>query len=172
MPSLLILVGLVLAGQAQEEAKKVHPPIPKNPGLERFKQLTGEWAGPKLEGGKEAGEVRAVYKVTSNGSAVMETLFPGTPHEMVTLITPDGKDLALTHYCALGNQPHMKADGSGKDRVDFQFAGVSNANPDKGMHMHNVSYTFTDNNTLHTEWTLYQDGKKAMVVTFNLKRKS
>jgi hypothetical protein len=173
IPSLFVVAALVLAGRAGEEPKKVHPPLPKHAGLERFKQLAGEWAGPKLEDGKEAGEVRAVYKVTSNGSAVMETLFPGTPHEMVTLITPDGKSLALTHYCALGNQPHMKADVSRNDtKVDFQFTGVSNAKSEMDMHMHNVSYTFTDKNTLRADWTLYRDGKQATVVSFALKRKS
>ena len=37
----------------------------------------------------------------------LETEFPGTEHEMVTVITQDGADLALTHYCMLGNQPQQ-----------------------------------------------------------------
>ena len=56
--------------------------------------------GPaKLGEGKDAHEATVTYKVTSGGSAVVETIGPGTEHEMVTVIHPDGDDLMLTHYC-------------------------------------------------------------------------
>jgi hypothetical protein len=44
--------------------------------------------------------VRVEYRVTGAGSAVVETLFPGTPHEMVTVYHARKGVLCMTHYCA------------------------------------------------------------------------
>ena len=55
-------------------------------------------------------KIVSVIKVTAGGSAVHETLFPGSAHEMVSVYHLDGADLVMTHFCALGNQPRMKAD--------------------------------------------------------------
>ena len=73
--------------------------------FDQFKQLAGEWVRAAGEPGKTGDEVHVKYKVTSAGSAVVETVFPDTDHEMVTIITRDGDDIELTHYCAMGNQP-------------------------------------------------------------------
>ena len=143
-----------------------------NARFEQFKQLAGDWVGTASGHGPEEKEVHVQYKVTAGGSAVVETEFPGTEHEMVTVITQDGPDLVLTHYCMLGNQPHMKADGKGAtDKVPFQFVSVSNANSDKDMFMHDVTYTFVDKDTLKAEWTHCRDGKVGGAVTIELKRK-
>ena len=48
-----------------------------------------------------------VYSVIAAGSAVHEHMFPGGPHEMVTVYHLDGPDLLLTHYCAAGNKKLM-----------------------------------------------------------------
>jgi hypothetical protein len=42
---------------------------------------------------------------------------------------------------------------------------------DKDMHMHSVTFTFTDKDTLKTEWTLYKDGKESERAVFEMKRK-
>jgi len=168
---LVVVAASALAGPAVGQPKEAPQAAAKDAALERFKQLAGEWSGKKLDEGKEAGEVRVKYQVTSGGSAVMETLFPGTEHEMVTLIHRDGKDLILTHYCMLGNQPHMKAaDNGASKQVAFQFTGASNMKSEKEMHMHGVTYTFVDRDTLRADWTLYRDGKKAGTVVFEVKR--
>jgi hypothetical protein len=171
LASLVLLFGCALTSAADDK-KAEGRSAQKSPGLEKFKQLAGEWVG-KETSGKEAGqEVRVIYKVTSAGSAVVETLLPGGEHEMVTVIHADGDDLALTHYCALGNQPHMKTKGkTDSDKIAFQFASASNLKSDKDMHMHDVTYTFVDADTLKTEWTHYNEGKPAGTVTFDFKRK-
>ena len=78
----------------------------KQAGLELFKQLAGEWEGKEISGHEPMADVHVKYAVTSAGSTVVETLFPGTAHEMVTVIHPDGDDLALTHYCAGQSAAH------------------------------------------------------------------
>jgi len=163
----LVLVLCAIGAQAQEGKKGG-----ANPALERFKELAGEWIGMGKHRDMEH-EVRVVYKVTAGGSAVVETIDPGSDHEMITVIHPDGNALLLTHYCMLGNQPHMKAmPKAGDNKVAFEFVKATNLKSDKDMHMHSATFTFVDNNTLRTEWSHYQNGKEEGKAVFVLKRKS
>jgi hypothetical protein len=164
--------AIVLTAPTYGDGAAKHDKTAKNPTFDRFKLLAGNWEGKMTEDGKQWLPATAKYTVTSAGSAVVETLGPGSEHEMVTIIHPDGKFLGLTHYCAVGNQPHMKAAVNGdSNKVAFEFTGASNMESDKDMHMHSVTFTFVDPDTLHTEWTSYVDGKKAGTATFELKRK-
>jgi hypothetical protein len=164
----IAVTGIATAGEDHHKSSKTD-----SPGFERFKQLEGEWVGAadnKTEHG--SGESRVIFKVTSAGSAVEETMLPGTAHEMVNMIHPDGDDIVLTHYCAIGNQPEMKAPDKieGKD-VAFKFVRAGNMKSTNEMHMHNVTYTFVDKDTLRTKWTNYQNGKPAGEMVFEYKRK-
>jgi hypothetical protein len=153
----------------QADEKEQHES--QNPALERFAQLEGEWVGKGVHGDMEH-EARIVYRVTSGGSAVVETVDPGGEHEMITVIHADGDALMLTHYCMLGNQPHMKAMPKADDKkVAFEFVNATNMKSDKDMHMHSVTFTFVDKDTLKTEWTNYDEGKEAGKAVFELKRK-
>jgi hypothetical protein len=129
--------------------------------VERLKKLEGTWVAAGKDG-KATDQVISVFKVTAAGSAVTETIFPGQGHEMVTVYHLDGPDLVLTHYCALGNQPRMKLDPkSPKDELVFTFAGGSNIDPAKDMHMHEGSIKFLDDDRIEWKWGGYQDGKPA-----------
>lgn len=170
--SALSLVGLALlacaVGSQAEEGKKAGA---QHSGLERFTQLAGEWVGKGMHGGKEH-DARVTYKVTSGGTAVVETIDPGGDHEMVSVIHADGDALLLTHYCLLGNQPHMKAvPKAGDNKVAFEFVKATNLKSDKDMYMRSATFTFVDKNTLKAEWTHYQDGKEAGKAVFVMKRK-
>ncbi|MCK7511304.1 MAG: hypothetical protein MZV70_49445 [Desulfobacterales bacterium] len=66
--------------------------------------------------------VSVTYRITANGSVVLETLFPGTDHEMLTLYHLDNDRLGLTHYCAMGNQPRMELDPSSPPIAWFLFS--------------------------------------------------
>jgi hypothetical protein len=159
--------ALLAADDAKQPAKKGG----QHAGLEQFKKLAGDWVG-KGKHGEEEHDVTVNYKVTSAGSAVVETIGAGTDHEMVTVIHPDGKDLVLTHYCALGNQPRMRCVGNGDGKmIAFKFADGTNLKADKDPHMHSVTFTFVDADTLKAEWSFYADGKEASTATFNMKRK-
>jgi hypothetical protein len=170
VPFLTLAVAFAVASQVAGE--DAHSKAPEHSGLDRFKALAGDWVGKMTMDGKNWHDATAKYSVTSGGHVVVETLGPGSPHEMVTVIHQDGKELALTHYCAIGNQPHMKAeDKAGGNSFEFHFAGCSNMKSDKDMHMHDVVYTFPDKDTLLAVWTNYKDGKKGETATFELKRK-
>jgi hypothetical protein len=162
-----VVLACAMASQAQDGKKTPE----KNAAFDRFKQLAGEWVGTMNHGGKDH-EIRVVYKVTAGGSAVVETIDPGSAHEIVTVIHPDGNSLLLTHYCMLGNQPHMKATPmSGDNKIAFAFVKATNLKSDKDMYMRSATFTFVDQDTLRTEWTHYKDGKEAGKGVFELKRK-
>jgi hypothetical protein len=170
-----LFVLALLSSSLLATAGEGHRKTAKNdsPGFERFKQLQGEWVSVSDKPGDAAGHLGAVFKVTSAGSAVEETMMPGTPYEMVNMIHPDGDDIVLTHYCAEGNQPEMKAPDKieGKD-VAFQFVRAGNMKSINDSHMHSVTYTFVDKDTLWTKWVNYENGKPAGTVVFKYKRKT
>jgi hypothetical protein len=144
-------------------------------GKEAFgilKTLAGEWQGTSSEAGKSL-SVSVIYRVTSAGSAVLETLFPGTDHEMVTVYHLDKGKLVLTHYCAAGNQPRMALhkNSTPQDLV-FEFKGGSNINPRKDMHMHAVRIRLESADHIIGEWTGFSGGKAMDATRFNLTRKS
>lgn len=138
----------------------------------RLKQLAGEWqpANPPDEASR--GKTVLRYRVTAGGSALVETVFPDQPHEMITVYHLDGDRLVLTHYCHCGNQPRMRARlGDRLDELVFEFDGGGNLNPAKDTHMHNYRVRFVDADHLHGEWELYIDGKSDSKHTFDLVRK-
>jgi hypothetical protein len=127
--------------------------------LDKMKKLAGEWVAVG-EDGKPTDKVITKFKVISAGSAVQETIHPGDAMEMVSVYHLDGKDLIMTHYCAMGNQPKMKLDSTGKaNEMKFAFAGGTNLDAAKDMHMHEGSITWIDDDTIQWSWVGYMDGK-------------
>lgn len=142
----------------------------KGPDFEALKKMAGEWQldDPK---GQMNGTVR--YQVTSAGTAVVETMAPGTPHEMVTVYTREGHNVAATHYCGMGNQPHlMSKPAAAANQLYLDFVSGGNMKSVKEPHMHSLTLTFVDDNHVKQEWQSYANGKPGDTTVFNLTRKS
>ena len=110
MNFLLVLLSLILiplgnATMVLAEVKEP-PPYEGSDALKSMKALAGTWEGTHTMHGKEI-PATIEYKVSSNGSTVVETMFPGTAHEMVNVYHDKSGKLAMTHYCSVGNQPHL-----------------------------------------------------------------
>ncbi len=168
-----LVLGLVLtlsvAGYGDGKPGAQAPTPAPNAGLEKMKKLAGTWLVADQDG-KPTDQVASVVKVTSGGSAVLETLFPGQPHEMVSLYTADGPDLILTHYCVLGNQPRMKADPSSpSNQIVFRFVGGTNLDPAKDKHMHEATLTFVDEDHIEVKGTGWENGAPAKEMCCGLK---
>jgi hypothetical protein len=152
----LVLIALTAAASGDD---KTNGKTPAHPGLERLKKLAGTWVMADADG-KPTDQIVSVVKVTSAGTAVHETLFPGQAHEMVSVYYRDGEDLMMTHYCALGNQPRMKADPkSPSNQLHFQFAGGTNLDPAKDKHMHEGTLTFIDDDHIQWSGVCWEGGK-------------
>ena len=99
--------GAALQPAGEQAEKKMEHKL--MPDVGPLAQLDGKWC--KVDAEKTYGPRMAEYRVTASGTAVVETLFPGSDHEMVSVYTKDKKsgDLLMTHYCGLGNQPRSAA---------------------------------------------------------------
>jgi hypothetical protein len=156
----LMLLAITVAASGGDKPTGKATPTPQA-GLERMKKLAGTWVAADKDG-KPTDKIVSVVKVTAGGSVVHETLFPGQPHEMVSIYSMDGADLVMTHYCMLGNQPRMKADPkSPANQICFKFAGGSNLDPAKDKHMHDATLTFIDDDHIQISGTCWEGGKLA-----------
>ena len=140
--------------------------------FDKMKSLAGEWRGTFEQPGIGP-EALVIYKVTSAGSVVQETLFPGTPNEMVTMYHLDGDRLVLTHYCAAGNQPSMAlTKKSTTAQLDFDFTGATNMKSRREMHMHSARLRFESDGSISAEWDSYENRKKTDTKKFFMRRKN
>lgn len=138
--------------------------------LNQLKQLAGRWEGTSQQEGGAEEPAAAEYHVTSGGSAVVETLSPGTSHEMVSVYhdARNGK-LAMTHYCMLGNQPDLDLVSSGEQKLDFSLS-PSSPIPASEMHMHALQLSWDGPDHITQVWTSFKDGQPQGSVTIHLKR--
>lgn len=144
-------------------------PVTGSKELEKLKTLAGTWQGTTVMEGKEM-PVTVTYKTSSNGSIVVETLFPDTPHEMVSVYYDESGKLGVTHYCALDNQPHFSLTKSSDAGMELVFANGTNLDPAKGLYMHDVTFDFKGDNSMVQKWTLYENGREKDVSTFTFTR--
>jgi len=159
------LAALLLAGTAAAVAAP-----PAVDCLAKLQSLVGDWSGTAKDE-DSGGPVRVSYRLTGAGSVVVENLFPGTPHEMMTVYHLDGDRLMLTHYCAAKNQPRMVLDpASTTGEFIFTFAGGTNLTPGQGTYMSGARIRFVDADTIESAWELLSDGKPAGTKRFFLKR--
>jgi hypothetical protein len=136
-----------------------------NQSFERLKALDGTWEGKTPDGQT----VQVIYRVTSNGSALMSEI--KGKEDMISMFNLDGDRVLLTHYCSVGNQPRMVASASPDGKtITFDFVDVTNlATPDAG-HMTRMVLSMPDANH-HTEEWIYTDHGKEMKEVFDLWRK-
>jgi hypothetical protein len=150
-------VGLSVLGAAAfcfaSEVSKAQLTTDPAATFERLKRLNGEWQGTVES--RQGPAATVLYRLTANGKTLMETLFPGMDHEMISMYHLDGKDLVVSHYCAVGNQ-----------------AGGTNLDPKKDVHIHSGKLIFVDDDHLESEWAVYQGEKQVGSNKFFLTRRS
>ena len=170
LTTVLISAGVALA--APDKTHEAHPAKPAPAALDRFKALAGEWVAAEDSELSKKGDLVARYVVTAAGSAVVETVVPGSPHEMVTVYHADGSDLVLTHYCMEGNQPSMRARNPRGSRIEFTFDGGTNIDPKKDRHMNSASLELVGADEIRSVWTEIEAGKTVFVAKSHLVRKA
>jgi hypothetical protein len=137
--------------------------------FERMKGLVGVWEGASNMP-KEGAKVRVEYRLSSGGSAIVETLFPGTAEEMISVYHDNKGQLTMTHYCALRNQPRLKLQTADGQNLYFVLIEGSNMDPIKDAHMHALSINFVDKDHIIQKWTLFVDGREKGMSVFELSR--
>jgi len=172
VPRSAVVIALVLAAGAAAAAPAPAPARPTSAALERFKTLAGEWVAAEDGDMVKKGDLVARYAVTASGSAVVETVFPGSEHEMVTVYHADGPDLVLTHYCMEGNQPRMRARGAQGSRFEFAYDGGTNIDPKRDRHMHSATFDLASADEIRSEWSELAEGKPVFLARMHLVRKA
>jgi hypothetical protein len=169
--TLFLTILVATAATAQVSIMGVPDRDPATPNLDTIKKLVGDWVELD-EAGSPTDNVVSSYRVTAGGSAVLDIEFGGTDHEMLTVYYQDGDELVLTHYCVLGNQPHMRAEpGTGPDKLVFNCEGGTNLSCALDKHMHRGEITLLDEDHLTSKWYLYEKGDHVYTAEFKLVRR-
>lgn len=154
----VIVVALAAtAAIAQSDAQK---------SFTQLKSLTGSWEGKSADGKP----LLVSFRETAGGSAIMSEI--QGDHGMISMINMDGPNkLLMTHYCAAGNEPRMRASLSPDGKtITFTFFDGTNIAPGAG-HMQTVVLTMLDDNHHTEDWTFVDHGKE-MKRFFDLYRKT
>ncbi len=164
---IVLLVSSPLSVVGEEE---MHAPYGGSKAFQQMKQLAGDWQGT-VDMGQGTQNIKASYRVSSVGSVLVETIFIGTPNEMVTIYHDDKKGhLGLTHYCGLNNQPTMVLIGEKENALEFDLAPDAPIDVDREPHMHALTLTFSGKNDMQQHWTQFAQGEKKKVVVITYKR--
>ena len=168
--AIIIILGLIIDPMAAYSGEYQKGAVTHSRDFEKMKELVGVWEG-KADMGKGMETIKATYELTSAGNAIVERLFAGQPHEMVTVYYDFKGKLSMTHYCSLGNQPHMELMNPGENSMMFV---LSKKNPNlasvKETHMHSLTISFDSKDSITHTWTLYEKGKKKSDVVIKLVR--
>ncbi len=185
-----------VAPKSTIDAKTADVKAAPKPGIDaktafvRIKTLAGTWKSDgvmqpepdhqknsrndheKVQGAGKRENASIEFRLTGAGSAVIETQYPGTAHEMVSVYHLDGDDLRMTHYCAAGNQPRVKLDRerSTPTELIFVFDGGTNFDPQKDLHIHDVKISFHEDGKVTSAWESYAAGKSAGTMVFSMTR--
>ena len=164
-----VCATILLAAALSLRAGEAVQPKPGSPEFERLKTLVGTWQG-KTDMGQGPIDMTVHYKLLAGGSVLEERVFSGTPNEMVTMYYDKGGKVALTHYCVFGNRPGMLLKSSDEKTLQFDFDKTCGINPTKESHMHALSISFDDPETITTRCKAFMDGKEMPDHPTTLKR--
>ena len=162
--ALCLLAGTSL--NLPQSAAQTEKPKPKESSAQvcfsKLKKLAGDWTHKEDKSGKEMVTLR--YRVISGGTAVEEEMLPGSPGGMTSIYHLDNGSLVMTHYCSLGNQPHLRATkASTASKMEFECGGGGGGNmkSENDMHIHHLVFTFLSDDHFTQEWAANKDGKQA-----------
>ena len=143
---------------------------PGSQEFKRVKSLVGSWEGTSSSQTHGEQPAKVDYRLTSGGSALVETLFAGTPHEMMSIYHDRAGVLTMTHYCMLGNQPELDLTKGKSDQLTLEFSPRSAIDEAREPHMHALTVTFVDADHITQEWIFYEGGVAKDVTKITLSR--
>ena len=152
--SLLALTAFSCQSASTYEVVSVDPEV-RAPIFEAVAALEGRWTGEAPDGTDGVTE----FSVTSGGSVIRETMNPGTDFEMTNMYALDGNGLVMTHYCAAGNQPHMRATAMEAGSIVFEPIGVSDLKATDEYYMGGMTLEMKGPDHIIQHWTGYVAGE-------------
>ncbi len=166
IPRSSVPVLLLLFTACGAAPRAVPAPTPAATAMfEQVKAMAGTW-DVKVPGQPDGA---CTFTISSGGSIVREIMFPGSPHEMTNVYHLDGDSLLLTHYCAAGNQPRMRARPAGDGVLRFAFDGVTDLQAGEHV-MDSLVLTVADQDHATADWSS-RSGDEASTIRFELSRR-
>jgi hypothetical protein len=142
LPRLLLAVALC----AGCELSTTPPAVSARQAAEAdaaWEAMTRRLAGSFRAETPEKRAVAASYRTVSRGSALVETFTSASGNETITVVHRDGDALLLTHYCAQGNQAHLRATEASPARVVFELVEATNVTSDQSV-MQRLTFSFRE----------------------------
>ena len=170
MFKVLIVSSLVLFSQfsmAAGEGHAGHQGLSVPTPLNDMRQLVGNWKGQTEVDGKMT-PFSANYRQTSEGNALVETLLIDGV-EMMSVYHSDGESVAVTHYCAVGNRPHLNLIDSADNEYTFKMLDTAGLNSKDETAMRQFVLSIENENQYTMQVTL-SDGTNEKVVTVDMRR--
>jgi hypothetical protein len=139
--------------------------------FDKLKTLAGKWKA-QTEKGNNA---YAIYEPVSNGTALQERFIDEgekVHSNLITVYYRDKDGLMATHFCAMNNQPRLRAiEASGDlNRMTFSIIDITNLKTPDAPHMYKLTYEFKGSDHMTTIWTMRQGGKDVYVETLHWER--
>ena len=153
----LMLIALGAGGRGGDPPAKA---APTHPGLERLKKLAGTWVAADKDG-KPTDKVVSVIKVTAGGSRRPRDAVP-RPAAGDGVGLPPGRGRPGDDPLLRAGQPAAdegRPEVAGRTRSGSMFAGGTNLDPAKDMHMHEATLTFVDDDHIEITGVAWEDGK-------------
>lgn len=172
MKKIFILISAILVSTAAyAEMPEGWTPPKASAELQRMKALEGNWTVTEKTAEEGSKTTTIQYKVTSGGTAVIETIDPGTEHEMITVYHDKAGKLAMNHFCMLGNQPEMELMSSTGTKIELQESAASKSLLNGQLRMSSVVIEQPDANTLVETWGgTNADGSAGKPMVFTLEK--
>ena len=145
-----LAVALALGATAQADSDAI---------MKKLVALEGDWTLLD-EQGKDTGQLGSEFRVTANGSALREFMFPGDEHEMLNVYHADGDRVLMTHYCAAGSQPRLEVVPADEgDGLLLKFESITNLPSPDAHFMHHAEFAWDGDDRLTATWYGSANGK-------------
>jgi hypothetical protein len=145
------MTGKTNVKMPEVETAPLPPPDNSSAELNRIKKLAGRWSAKTSMFGKKDEEVFTEYAVTAAGSAVIETIFPGTQNEMISVYFDDDQGkLAMTHYCMMRNRPSFALASSTPKMIKLDVVKVEGLKSEDSPSMGAITIKFEGENSFST----------------------
>ena len=148
------LMGTTIAQRTQKSGSEA--------AFEQLSSLVGEWKSTH-----NGAEITLTYKLTADGSALMEEFRPANQPVMVTMFSVDGDHLVATHYCSAGNQPQMATgpiSAARENVVSFSLVRITGMKTPGDWHNTGLEVRLEDRDHFTQNWTWMDHGKSGTTV--------
>ena len=132
----------------------------KSAAFEQVKKKLGKWEGKMTQGLTGAVfDVSYVFKLTSGGNTITETLVEDGVEMLTTYSDDDGK-LVIRHYCGLGTEPVFEVDKLTDKSMSIKLdQSKSNLHSEHESFVTNMKWTMKSKDSMSFENIVMLDGE-------------